>query len=78
MSSINILVNNYNTLTKGEVRHERLGQYFVNRYIKGQWPELFYESDDKKSFEMISKWLGDHQYYDQLPLPVKALVSDSK
>lgn len=52
---------------------ERLGQYFVNRYIKKPWPELFYEEYDVKAAAMIDKWLIDNQYTEELPPKVRDL-----
>ena len=52
---------------KKDADHLRLGQRFVNTYIKGSWPELYYEADDAKAAEMIEQWLHDHQYNDHLP-----------
>jgi hypothetical protein len=51
--------------------HERLGQYFINRYIKSPWPELFYSTDENKTLFLISKWLKDHQYTEQLPSKIR-------
>lgn len=48
-------------------RSVRLGQYFCNTYIKGSWPELFYEEDEEKAAEIIRTWLVDHQYTDTMP-----------
>ena len=45
----------------------RLGQQFVNLYIKEPWPELFYEEDNYKAIEMISQWLKDNQYWEKEP-----------
>lgn len=47
--------------------HERFGQFFMNRYISGHWPELFNESDHSKAREMIVGWLIDHQYMFDMP-----------
>lgn len=52
---------------------QRLGQDFVNTFIKGQWPELFYCSDEAKAIELINTWLQDHHYFDVLPAPVRAI-----
>lgn len=42
----------------------RLGQRFVNEFIKGTgWTELFYERDDRVALEMIKQLLTDLQYY---------------
>lgn len=48
----------------------RYGQFFVGRFIKKPWPELFYETDNIKASIMINKWLKDNQYTDKLPIPV--------
>lgn len=52
---------------KAHKDHLRLGQRFVNTYIKGSWPELYYEADETKAAEIIEQWLIDHQYNDHLP-----------
>jgi len=49
----------------------RLGQRFVNMYIKNSWPRLFYCEDVSLSYKMIKKWLNDHQYYTELPHEIK-------
>lgn len=46
---------------------QRMGQRFVNLYIKNPWPELFHETCDEKCVVMISQWLIDHQYTEKLP-----------
>lgn len=46
---------------------QRLGQRFVNIYISQPWPELFHEQSEKKSLDIILKWLTEHQYYDMMP-----------
>lgn len=40
----------------------RVGQYFVNTYIKHPWPELYYEEDAQKALFIIGLWLTDHDY----------------
>lgn len=47
--------------------NERLGQAFVNDFIEGQWPELFYETDVYKSDVHIHNYLVDLQYYPYMP-----------
>jgi hypothetical protein len=47
---------------------ERLGQFFVNRYYKNPWPELFYESDENKAELMIKDYLLDVQWVEDLPV----------
>ena len=49
----------------------RMGQRFINMYIKNPWPELFYEIDNKKSVLLIQQWLSDNQYEDELPQEIK-------
>lgn len=46
---------------------ERIGQAFINDFIKGVWTELYYTEDEKKAEEMIFQWLGDMHYYEELP-----------
>jgi hypothetical protein len=46
---------------------ERLGQFFVNRYYKNPWPELFYEVDEHKAELMIKDYLLDVQWVEDLP-----------
>lgn len=51
---------------------QRLGQRFVNQYMKNSWPELFYETSDSKAKLLIEGWLKDHNYlYGQMPVPLK-------
>lgn len=48
----------------------RLGQMFVNMYIKQPYPALFY-ANYYDSEVLIFKWLYDHQYYNKLPLELE-------
>ena len=48
----------------------RMGQRFVNYYIKNSWPELFYATDIQAML-MIGQWLIDHQYTEELPKKIK-------
>lgn len=51
-----------------ESKHLRYGQWFINNYIPAcTWPELFYCEDDKKADAMISQWLNDHHYFNEMP-----------
>lgn len=50
--------------------HQRLGQRFVNMYIKHPWPELFYEGHDGTCYSLILQWLADHSYHTSMPLPL--------
>lgn len=50
----------------------RLGQRFVNEYIKHPWPELFYTEDSGKAITIITEWMKDLQY-DTLPEPINAV-----
>lgn len=56
-------------------RQERLGQYFINRYINKSWPELFYEEDTQKAYETIHHWLEDNHYW-YSPPPIKENQND--
>lgn len=47
--------------------HLRLGQRFVNLYIKGRWPELFYCVSEYEAKQIILTWLADHQYINAMP-----------
>lgn len=47
--------------------HLRMGQFFVSRYIKNPWPELFYEREESKAAETIVQWLNDNCYTTELP-----------
>lgn len=44
--------------------HQRMGQRFVNMYVKGPMPDLFYEADDMKSVDKIMAWLTTYHYID--------------
>ena len=44
-----------------------LGQYFCNKYVKGQWPDLFYCEDKSKCIDMITQYLEDTCHTDKLP-----------
>lgn len=46
---------------------QRLGQAFVNQFIRHPWPELFYEEDEQKALNMIKQWLQNHCYFDTMP-----------
>jgi len=63
MQSLKLLMDDYCK----ENRHERLGQYFCNRYIKQPWPELFHETDTPTAANMIEEWLANNQYTDTMP-----------
>ena len=68
MPSIQILLGLY---AKEGKKHLRLGQYFVGKYIKYSWPELFYEKDYEKALNMIAVYLYHLQYIDELPAPLE-------
>lgn len=76
MSPINQLVRDFKEDTKLNRTHERLGQYFVNRYIKSSWPELFNERNDDVSIEIIKVWLEEHNYFTELPQLIKAKLTE--
>lgn len=46
---------------------QRLGQRFCNMYIKGTWPELFYQINETAAARMIDTWLTDNHYSDCVP-----------
>ena len=50
--------------------HLRMGQFFVSRYIKQPWPELFYERDAETAQLIIEAWLLQYQYEFELPLAI--------
>ena len=44
---------------KGQYGPERLGQAFVNEFlVDRQDPDLFYEEDNHKAYQMISKYVN--------------------
>lgn len=53
---------------------QRLGQRFVNMYIKGTWPELFYAHDIDATI-LIHQYLVDNSYLESLPTPLTEQVS---
>lgn len=63
MTTLNQWINDYKTSRP----HERLGQAFVNDFIKGTWPELFYQKNDDVALEMIKIWLKDICTYPFVP-----------
>lgn len=65
MSTFSLLKNQWKKETETNP-YIRFGQWFVNNYIKGQWPELFY-GDEKLADLLIQQWLIDFQYTDTLP-----------
>lgn len=46
---------------------ERLGQFFVNRYIDNAWPELFCEMNHIKAMLLIKNWLTENSYIENNP-----------
>lgn len=40
----------------------RLGQRFVNGYIRHVWPELYYMADDNQAEKIIIEWMNNHSY----------------
>lgn len=68
MPSIQILLGLY---AKEGKKYLRLGQYFVGKYIKYSWPELFYEEDYEKALNAIAVYLHQLQYIEDLPTPVE-------
>lgn len=46
---------------------ERLGQAFVNDFIRNPWPQLYYCTDNEKAGRMIYLYLSDHCYWPEMP-----------
>lgn len=73
MQSYNLLVKQYLLFGRGE----RLGQYFVNRYIRSgrvltsSGQDLFYVPNGRESGAAIRQWLRDHHYINSLPRRVE-------
>jgi hypothetical protein len=53
---------------------QRLGQRFVNMYIKDPWPELFYAPDIDATI-LIHEWLTNNSYLEELPRPLTEQAS---
>ena len=68
MKTIEKLLQNY--YAGGHNKHERFGQYFVNRYISQPWPELFHERDVVKAVRVVEQWLIDFSYVNRMPKQV--------
>lgn len=51
----------------GERRHLRLGQWFINHFVEGAWPELYYEEDEYKASGKIYHWLLDNKLTSKMP-----------
>lgn len=66
MATLNGFVGSHHAAKDGL----RLGQRFVNLYVRGQWTSLFYESDDRLALETIKQYLVDLQYGDSMPPPL--------
>ena len=58
MKSLTTLLVNYHS-SQDKVCGIRLGRYFCNKYVRGQWPELFYCEDEDKCIDMITQYLED-------------------
>lgn len=48
-------------------KYMRLGQAFVNYFIKAPWPELFYEQDKAMAKVMIMDYMERHCYSEIVP-----------
>ena len=66
MKSLTTLLNKYHS-SQDKDCGIRLGQYFCNKYVKGQWPELFYCEDEDKCIDMVTQYLYDNCHTDELP-----------
>jgi hypothetical protein len=49
---------------------QRMGQRFINMYVKEPWPELFYCNSEKECKEMIVSHLNNCGYFHSLPHPL--------
>lgn len=54
-----------------DMRTERLGQYFINCFIRHPWPELYYEENDVTADKMIRQWLTQNHFYVTVPNKIK-------
>lgn len=64
MQSFNLLVSEFK-----KQNQERLGQFFINRYLGSmEWPELFYTEDEGKAERLIKQWLVENSYEHTLPV----------
>lgn len=52
---------------KNSPHDERLGQYFVNRYVKSTYASLFYCRSTTESINIIEGWLHDYNYEHEMP-----------
>lgn len=59
----------------GERKHLRLGQYFINHYVEGEWPELYNEEDEYKAAGKIYHWLIDNKLTKRMPKDISASKS---
>ena len=66
MKPLTTLLVNYHS-SQDKVCGIRLGQYFCNKYVKGQWPELFYCEDEDKCIDMVTQYLYDNCNTYELP-----------
>ena len=51
----------WDLFVKSSAVNQRIGQYFVNQYVAGAWPELYY-ANDIKAMQLITDWMYDHCY----------------
>lgn len=51
---------------KEEAPFQRLGQFFINNYYKGEWPEMFYASNEA-ALVKLNKYLYSIGYTMVLP-----------
>ena len=51
---------------------ERLGQAFVNDFVKEPFPELYYTEDNDHALRLIEEWLLRYDYnYVNMPQKIK-------
>lgn len=46
---------------------ERLGQAFINDFVRDPWPELYYQQHEHLADLMIREYLMDLCYYPNVP-----------
>lgn len=50
---------------KANRQTERLGQAFINDFIRESWIELYNETDEEVAMNKIFDWLRFHCYHDE-------------
>jgi hypothetical protein len=64
-ATIKILKRYY---SQGHDKTERLGQFFLNRYLPDtQWPKLYYNEDTVEAAHIIDRWLFNNGFTEDVP-----------